>query len=77
MNFTDKHKKLVFDTSRWQSYLYEMRGAATKETEQSLTVPLREDHKLSGAKSSEVEDFAHAVGRELFGRLYGKPERLD
>lgn len=76
-SFTDEHRKLVYDTSRWQSFLYDMREKATAKAEKDLGEPLREDQHLAKAKKGEVEDFAHALGKELFGRLYGDPARLD
>lgn len=74
---TREHDKLLYDTTRWQAFLYDARHDATKAAESKLHDPLRTDKTLAQAKADAVERFAESMGRELFGRMYGNPERLE
>lgn len=75
--FTSEHRKLCYDSSRWQAYLYAARQTATEKAEKEIATPLREDEGLKTAKASEVADMASAMGRELFSRLYADPAKRE
>lgn len=76
--YTDDHRRLCYDTSRWQVYLHDSRHAATDQAERALQEPLATDEALASSKRKDaVADMAQAIGRELFGRLHGDPERLE
>lgn len=74
---TREHDKLLFDTTRWQAFLYNARHKATAEAERDLDEPLRIDATLKDAPAKQVKQFAEAMGRELFGRMYADPARLE
>lgn len=76
-SFTKEQRRLCYDTSRWQHYLYASRASATEASEKAIQAPLREDAQLKDARQTDVADMAGAIGRELFGRLYGDPAPLD
>jgi len=73
----EAHRRLTHNTTRWQAYLHEARGAATTESETALHDPIRTDPSYAEAQADDVADLATAVGRELFGRLYADPGKLD
>lgn len=75
-SYTSEHRKLLYDTSRWQAFLYGARHSATEKAEKGLHEPIRTDAAYMDAKAGAVAEMAESIGRELFGRLYADPEKL-
>lgn len=83
------HKQLVFDTSSWERMLYERRrvqgGALDASVAQVDEVVAAHEVAKAGATADDLRaaevrlqtaKVVDAFGSEVFGRLYGQPDRL-
>lgn len=70
------HRKLVYDTPRWDRQLFEARanGGAVKD---AIGAVANGERTGAGASPTRATENARDLGTEVFSRLYGSPDKLE
>ena len=87
-NFTADHKRAVFNTTRWQRYLYTQRvasGGAVQTAEVQIAGSIQSAKENQEIRDPDADDTtqeesngdASTFGGEVFSRLYNDPQRLE
>lgn len=75
--FTTGHRRLCYETSRWQRLLYDARteagalGAAVAQTRSTLA------NEVEGLSLPKAREDVSDLAGEVFGRLYGNPSERE
>jgi uncharacterized protein with von Willebrand factor type A (vWA) domain len=76
-SFTASHRRLCFETTRWQRFLFDARteagslGAAVAQTREVLA------EQVEGLDRDEAREDVSDLAGEVFGRLYGNPSERE
>lgn len=73
--YTEGHRKLVYDTSRWERLLFDARAGAGAVND--AVGQIRAAEIGAGAKERDARPNATDFTSELFSRLYADPSKLD